>query len=141
MYLLDTNVVSEIRKVPGGRADENVAAWTMDVAPASLFISVITVMEIEIGVILAERRDPSQGAVFRTWFSEYVLPVFHSRILPVNADVARRCAALHVPNPRPDRDTLIAATALINGLTVVTRNVRDFTGTGVDVFNPWEYTR
>lgn len=137
MYLLDTNVVSELRKIRLGKADRHVAKWAESLDAADLFISVITVQELEFGVLLAERRDPSQGAVLRTWLNDHVLPAFNDRILTVDVAVAQRSARLHVPNPRPVRDGLIAATALVHGMTVVTRNAADFEPTGVAVLNPW----
>lgn len=137
MYLLDTNVVSELRKVRAGKAHEKVAAWAAQAPVASLFVSVITIQELEIGVLLAERRDPHQGAILRTWLEDHVLPAFADRVLPIDMPVARRSAALHVPDPRPVRDALIAATALVHGLTVVTRNEDDFRPTGVQILNPW----
>jgi predicted nucleic acid-binding protein len=138
MFLLDTNVVSELRKVRAGKADAQVDAWARAVPAASLFLSVIVVQELEIGVLLAERRDAVKGAILRVWLEGHVLPAFSGRILPVDLGVCRRSAPLHVPNPRPTRDGLIAATALVHGLTVVTRNVGDFQPTGVAVFNPWQ---
>jgi len=137
MYLLDTNVVSELRKVRAGKADARVAAWADSVDAADLYVSVITLQELEIGVLLAERRDPSQGAIFRGWLSAHVLPAFAGRILAVDTAVAQRSARLHVPDPRPVRDGLIAATALVHGMTVVTRNVHDFMPTGVPILDPW----
>ena len=137
MYLLDTNVVSELRKIRLGRADPHVAAWADSVEATDLYLSVITLQELEIGVLLAERRDPSQGAVFRAWLNAHVLPAFSGRILSIDTAVAQRSARLHVPDPRPVRDGLIAATALVHGMTVVTRNVADFEPTGVLVLNPW----
>jgi predicted nucleic acid-binding protein len=136
MYLLDTNVVSELRKIRLGKADSQVAAWADSVDAADLYLSVITVQELEIGILLAERRDPTQG-LFRAWLNKQVLPAFAGRILAVDMAVAQRSAQLHVPDPRPVRDGLIAATALVHGMTVVTRNVDDFEPTGVAVFNPW----
>ena len=138
MFILDTNVVSELRKVRLGRADPNVVRWADSVDAADLYLSAITVQELEMGVLLAERRDPPQGAMFRVWFESHVLPAFAGRILPVDAAVAKRSAALHVPDPRPAMDSLIAATALVHGLTVVTRNVADFESCGVLILNPWE---
>ena len=137
MYLLDTNVVSELRKVRLGKADAHVAAWADSVDAADLYLSVIAVQELEIGVLLAERRDASQGAVLRAWLNGHVLPAFTGRILAVDTAIAQRSAHLHVPDPRPVRDGLIAATALIHGMVVVTRNVADFAPTGVATLNPW----
>ncbi|HVA13426.1 MAG TPA: type II toxin-antitoxin system VapC family toxin [Stellaceae bacterium] len=136
MYLLDTNVVSELGR--RDRTHPNVAAWADAVAPADLFLSAISILEIEAGVLMIERRDPAQGAVLRTWLDGKVLPTFAERILPVDTDVAQRCARLHVPDPRAERDALIAATALVHRLTLVTRNVADFQPMGVAVLNPWD---
>lgn len=138
MFILDTNVVSELRKIRLGRADAHVAQWADSVESVDLFLSSITVQELEIGVLLAERRDPAQGAVFRAWLDHHVLPAFAGRILPVDTAVAQRSAKLHVPDPRPVRDCLIAATALVHGMTVVTRNVADFEPCGVLLLNPWD---
>jgi len=135
MYILDTNVVSELRKAK--KADQNVTKWAQPLASATLYISVISLLELEIGILLMERRDKEQGAILRAWMDRHVLPTFSGRILAIDTTVAQRCAALHVPNPRSDRDALIAATALVHGLTVATRNVADFEGMGVGVLNPW----
>jgi predicted nucleic acid-binding protein len=137
MYVLDTNVVSELRKAKAGKADANVTAWTVSVPAWSLYLSVITVLELEVGVLLVERRDPAQGSLLRTWFAHHVLPAFADRVLSVDTAVARMCAKLHVPNPRADRDALIAATALAHGMTVVTRNVADFEPLGAPILDPW----
>ncbi|CAN1514640.1 VapC Predicted nucleic acid-binding protein, contains PIN domain [Burkholderiaceae bacterium] len=137
MYLLDTNVVSELRKVGAGRADPKVAQWAESVETASLFVSVITIQELEIGIQLAMRRDSTQGELLRQWMNQHVLPAFEGRVLSVDLAVVQRSAALHVPNPRPVRDGLIAATALVHGLTVVTRNLADFQPCGVTLINPW----
>lgn len=138
-YLLDTNVVSELRKIRHGKADRRVARWADGVDASDLFISVVTVQEIEIGVLLAERRDPKQGAILRAWLAQQVLPAFEGRILFIDTAIAQRSARLHVPDPRPVRDGLIAATAWVHGMTVVTRNLADFEPTGVAVVNPWEF--
>jgi len=138
MYLLDTNVVSELRKIRLGKADRHVSDWADSVDAADLYLSVITIQELEMGVLLAERRDATQGAIFRAWLNGHVLPAFSGRILAVDIAVAQRSARLHVPDPRPVRDGLIAATALIHGMTVVTRNVADFEPTGVLTLNPWD---
>ncbi len=137
MYLLDTNVVSELRKAKAGKADQNVRAWAERVPATSLFLSAITLLELETGILLMERRDPLQGAALRRWLDSRVLPAFSGRILAIDMAVARRCARLHVPDPRSDRDALIAATALVHDMAVVTRNVADFAPTGVRILNPW----
>ncbi|QVL48397.1 MAG: type II toxin-antitoxin system VapC family toxin [Thiocapsa sp.] len=141
MYLLDTNVVSELRKVRAGKADIRVAAWADSVETVDLFLSVITIEELEIGVLLAERRDPTRGTVLRAWLDRHVLPAFAGRILSLDTAIARSSARLHVPDPRPLRDAFIAATALAHGMTVVTRNVRDFEKTGVPILDPWQWGR
>lgn len=137
MFLLDTNVVSELRKAKAGKADANVTAWASGVPYGSLFISAITVLELEMGALLVERRDTTQGAILREWLDKHVVPAFHHRILPIDVAVAQRCARLHVPDPRAERDALIAATALVHGMTVVTRNIGDFQSTGAPLLNPW----
>ncbi|MCB5362259.1 type II toxin-antitoxin system VapC family toxin [Pusillimonas sp. CC-YST705] len=138
MYVLDTNVLSELRKVRFGKADANVAAWTESVDAADLFVSAITIMELELGVLSIERKDAAQGAMLRLWLEHHVLPEFSGRTLPIDTAVAQRCARLHVPDKRGERDALIAATALVHGMAVVTRNVADFKPTGVAIVNPWE---
>jgi toxin FitB len=137
MYLLDTNVLAEFRR--RDRTDPSVAAWADSVHPNDLFLSSITILEIEAGVLRVERRNPTQGAVLRAWIDGKVLPAFEGRILPVDVAVARACARLHVPDPRAERDALIAATAMVHRLTMVTRNVADFRPMGVEVLNPWEF--
>jgi toxin FitB len=138
MFVLDTNVVSELRKVRLGLADINVTAWTTSVDAADLFVSAITIMELELGVLSIERKDATQGAMLRSWLEQHVLPEFFGRTLPVDTAVAQRCARLHVPDKRGERDALIAATALVHSMTVVTRNVADFEPMGVPFVNPWE---
>lgn len=138
-HLVDTNVVSELRRAKAGKADPRVTAWAESVPVAGLFLSVITILELEMGVLLIERRDPAQGAILRAWLDGQVLPAFSGRILAVDTAVARRCAKLHVPDPRSERDALIAATALTHGLTVVSRNIADFEPTGVGTLNPWAF--
>lgn len=138
MYILDTNVVSEFRKVRSGRADRNVAAWAKRVQAGTLFLSPITILELEYGILRLERHDVVQGSALREWLVHSVLTTFRHYILPIDTAIGQRCAALHVPDRRPDRDAFIAATALVHGMTVVTRNVSDFTPMGVPVINPWE---
>lgn len=135
MYLLDTNVVSELRKP---HADRRVRAWAQEVPPPSLFLSAITVLELETGILQIERRDKKQGAALRDWLDKQVLPAFAERVLPVDLVVALQCARLHVPNRMADGDALIAATALVHGLVVVTRNTSDFEPAGVSLFDPWQ---
>ncbi len=141
MFVLDTNVVSELRKVRLGKADVNLGAWAQSVDAADLFVSAITIMELELGVLAIERKDATQGALLRSWLEQHVLPEFAGRTLPVDTAVAQRCARLHVPDKRGERDALIAATALVHGMTVVTRNVADFEPTGVRILNPWSARR
>lgn len=138
MYLLDTNVVSELRKAGLGKADAQVAAWAESVDAADLFVSAITIMELELGVLAMERKDAAQGGMLRTWLEKQVLPEFAGRTLPIDTAVAQRCARLHAPDRRGERDALIAATALVHGMAVATRNVADFKPTGVPLVNPWE---
>ena len=138
MYLLDTNVVSELRKIRQGKADPGVMRWAEGVASSDLYLSVITVQELEIGILLAERRDPEKGKILRFWFEDKVLPTFRQRILPVDMQISRCSARLHVPNPRPVRDAFVAATGMVYGMTVVTRNVHDFEPMKVAFINPWE---
>lgn len=135
-YLLDTNVVSELRKSPA-RIDAHVAAWAAPLDMEQQFLSAITVFEVELGIRQIERHDTVQATVLWRWFDRTVLDAFDGRILPVDRDVARLASRLHVPDPRPERDAFIAATALAHGLTVATRNVADFDPTGAAVFDPW----
>lgn len=138
MFVLDTNIVSELRKVRSGKANPGVAEWAEQVPSAALFISAITIHELEHGVLLMERSDPAQGAMLREWLDQSVAAAFKSRVLAVDERVARRAAALHVPDPAPFRDALIAATALVHGMTVVTRDLKDFHRFNeLDVLNPW----
>jgi predicted nucleic acid-binding protein len=138
MYLIDTNVISELRKAKTGRANKNVVTWAASVPVKSLFLSVVTILELEMGILSLERRDAKQGALLRAWLNKYILPVFSDRILNIDTAIAQCCAKLHVPDPQSDRDALISATALLHKMTVVTRNVADFIPTKVKLFNPWE---
>lgn len=138
MYLLDTNVVSELRKARSTRIDQGVLVWSNSVSTSSLFVSAITILELERGVLRVARRDPAQAAILRRWLDSHVLDSFSDRVIPIDTAVARRCASLHVPDPRPERDALIAASALVHGMTVVTRNVGDFDDMGVETINPWQ---
>jgi predicted nucleic acid-binding protein len=136
MFLLDTNVVSELRR--SDKANRDVAAWAATVPVASFYLSAISILEIELGALLITPRDVAQGAKLRKWIDQQILPGFEGRILAVDTAVAQRCARLHVPDARAERDALIAATAMVHGLTVVTRNAWDFDPIGVAVLNPWQ---
>ena len=138
MYLLDTNVISELRKVGDGKADGSVVAWVSGIDAGEMFVSALTLMELEIGISRMERRDADQGTRLRVWFETQVCPEFEDRTLGIDAAIARRCAPLHVPDPKSERDALIAATALENGLTIVTRNMADFASTGALLVSPWQ---
>lgn len=138
MFVLDTNVVSELRKVRSGKADPGVGAWASEVPSGQLFLSSITIHELEHGVLLAERADPPKGAVLRRWLDDSVAAAFDQRVLVVDATVARRAAALHDPDPAPFRDALIGASALTHKMTLVTRNTKDFARfDGLDIIDPW----
>ncbi|MGV1760922.1 type II toxin-antitoxin system VapC family toxin [Rhizobium sp. A22-96] len=136
-YLLDTNVLSELRKVGDGKADANVVVWARAQATTQLCLSAITILELERGILSIQHRDAVQGARLRSWLENHVRPEFVGRILSIDDVIATRCAHLHIPDRRNEADALIAATALVHGLIVVTRNVRDFEGTGAVVMDPW----
>lgn len=138
MYLLDTNVISELRKVGRGTANPAVVRWSATQPATALYLSVISILELEAGILLIQRRDAAQASILRAFFDGHVMTAFHGRILSVDVEIAKKCAALHVPDRRPDADALIAATALHHNFTLVTRNIRDFVGTGVQLLNPWE---
>lgn len=138
-YLLDTNVISELRK-SARTVDPAVRSWVAAHRPSELYLSAITIMEIDIGVARVERRDPVQGQRLRTWLEDAVLDAFAGRILDFDLPSARHAARLHVPDPRPERDAMIAATAGRHGMTVVTRNGKDFRELGVAVIDPWVAT-
>ena len=137
MFILDTNVISELRKAKSGKADPKVVAWAAAINTDELFLSAITILELEMGVLQVERRDSLQGNLLRSWLDNQVLTAFDGKILVIDAAVAQRCARLHVPDRSSERDALIAATALVHGMTIVTRNVTDFATSGVDLINPW----
>jgi toxin FitB len=138
MFLLDTNVLSEQRKMAARRANPNVADWLALLPEEHAFVSVITIQELQTWALLQERRDPTQGRLLKQWIDERLIPALGERLLPIDLAVARRCAELHVPHPRPKHDALLAATALVHGLTVATRDVADFAPMGVKLLNPWE---
>lgn len=136
MYLLDTNVLSELREGKP-KADQAVLAWAASVPLSTQYVSPIVLMEIEVGILRLERRTPPEGRALRIWLAR-VRTLFTGRILPIDDAVGQRCARLHVPDSASPHDALIAATALVHGMTLVTRNTTDFDGTGVMLLNPWE---
>ena len=138
MFLLDTNVISELRKAGSGKADTNVITWASKIPSSQLYISSITVLELEMGVLSKERKDSKQGTMLRSWFESNVLPTFAERTLVLDTKAARQCAALHIPDRRSERDAMIAAIGIAHGMTVITRNTNDFVDTGVALLNPWE---
>ncbi len=138
MFLVDTNVISELRKAEVGKANANVCAWASQVAHHDMFLSVITMMELEIGVLRIERRDAEQGFILRNWLDGQIAQRFANRILAVDSEAAKVGARLQVPDPRAYHGALIGATALVHNMTVVTRNTADFAPMGVALLNPWE---
>lgn len=136
-FLLDTNVISELRKNRHNRVEKNVALWAESINPEMLYISVMTVYEIDIGILRLERKDRLKSSLIRKWFDDQVISTFSGRIVPVDTEICLRCAALNVPDPKPFRDSLIAATALVRNMILVTRNVADFKGLGLQLVNPW----
>jgi len=139
MYLLDANVISELRKVKSGKADKNVQSWSFQADPQLMYVSSITIHELELGILLAERTDKPKGKILRRWMSDYVLPAFEGRVLSVDKNVVLVSAKYHVPDPKPYRDTLIAGTAVVHNMIVVTRNTGDFCLVNVKTLNPWNY--
>jgi predicted nucleic acid-binding protein len=139
MYILDTNVLSELRR--HDRADKAVINWVTTIDERDLFLSVITILEIELGMRMVARRDPAQGALLEIWINQKVIPAFRGRILSIDTAVAQCCARLHIPNRRSERDALIGATALVHDMTVVTRNISDFQDMGLRLINPFDAVR
>lgn len=135
-YLLDTNVVSELRRRE--KCDPLVKIWQQSHDPLDCFLSVISLMELKLGIEIVMRRDQKSGEILRAWYEQRVKAGFSERILPITAPVAEDCAILHAKRPRPFRDALIAATARVHGLEMVTGNVKDFEDAGIVVVNPWE---
>lgn len=133
-YLLDTNIISDARL----KRSTALMAWLRGQAIGNLAVSVITMLELERGVRRKERSDPTGAAPLRRWLEEDVRPMFGGALLPVDERTALKAAALHIPDPLPEMDALIAATALVHDLILVTRNTKDFRRTGVRLLNPWE---
>jgi predicted nucleic acid-binding protein len=134
-YLLDTNVVSDLRRP--AKASRAFRDWFEQHQREPMWVSVVTLGEIEQGVSQVERRDLEQGELLRSWFEEQVLATFEQFAIPVDADIARTAARLRVPDPRPWVDSIIAATAIVGNLALVTRNTRDFPD-DVRHINPWK---
>ena len=137
MFILDTHVVSELRKVPLGKANANVRQWASGMEASALHLSAITIYELEVGILRLARRNDLNSGVLRQWLEEHVLKAFAGRIHAVDTAVAQRAAALQVPETRPWADALIAATALVHDMIMVTRDVGDFQSMGVLLLNPW----
>ena len=138
MFLLDTNIISEMRKVKSGKADSNVTAWLANQNSNSLYTSVIVMMELERGILGMERKDLVQGRALRIWFEHMTAAMLQGRILPIDEPTAEICARLHIPDKSPENDAWIAATAKQHGLTLATRNIKDFEHSGVKLINPFE---
>lgn len=139
MYLLDTNVVSVFRRID--KAPQQILDWAQTLDADDFYLSVVTILEIEQGILMKERKDEMQASLYRDWLNNDILVRFEDRILPIDLAIAQRCARLHVPDPKSERDALIAATALVHGMAVVTRNEADFKATGVPLIDPWSYSR
>lgn len=137
MYLLDTNAISEMRKIKQGKADSAFIAWLAQTDTSHFYISAVSIMELERGVLSMERKDPKQGEKLRDWLNKLLAHLFAGRVLEINHQTALICAALHVPNKAPENDSWIAATAIQNNLTLVTRNTKDFEQSGAKLLNPF----
>jgi toxin FitB len=138
MYLLDTNVISESRKLGTPRVDPRAARWLAEVDAETSFISAMTIFELERGVRQMERRDTKQGFALRRWLNDQIMTTYEHRTLPLSRAVALICADLHIPDPKSERDAWIAATSIDAGLILVTRNVADFDNMGVTLINPFD---
>lgn len=138
MYLLDTNIISESRKLGTAKVDPHAANWFAVVDVETTFVSAMTIFELERGVKQMERRDTVQGAVLRRWFDDQIMTSYEHRTLPLSRDVALICAGLHIPDPKSERDAWIAATAINAELTLVSRNVGDFANMDVSLINPFQ---
>jgi len=141
MYLLDTNVVSEIRKIRQNKTNQNVVAWLSRVQKESLYTNAVVLMEIERGILRLENIDPQQADRFKNWYHSAVKPMFHERILPIDEATATVCSRLHVPDLSPENDAWVAASAIQYDLTLVTRNTRDFGHSNLRVLNPFDSKR
>ncbi len=133
-YLIDTNVISELRK--GDRADPNVISWYADVADAEVYLSALTLGELRQGVERVRRKDTRAAAALESWLGR-VADQHGGRVLPVDWSIAEEWGRMGVPDPLPVVDGLLAATAKVLGLTLVTRNIADVERTGVSCVNPF----
>lgn len=137
MYLLDTNIISEIRKINLKTANIGVTQWAENNHKDLMYISVISLFELEKGVLNLERKDAQQGKIYRDWLDNKVKPTFENRILSITPQTVLICAKMHIPDKKSLTDSLIAATAIENNLTVITRNEKDFIPTGAKILNPF----
>jgi predicted nucleic acid-binding protein len=138
MFVLDTNVVSELRKVGLGKTSSAFAKWAADADLSQHYLSTATIVELEVGILRLEKKDPQQAWVLRQWLSNFVLPKFHGRILPVTTEIALRAAySLENTDSNSYPDALIAATAYVHKMVIVTRNQKHFSGAGMRIINPW----
>ncbi|MCW9732591.1 type II toxin-antitoxin system VapC family toxin [Avibacterium sp. 20-15] len=138
MYFIDTNVLSEIRKIKSGKANQGVINWLSEINEQQIYTNIIVMMELERGILAKERKDPWQGKILRQWFEHTIKTGFSNRILHLNDKTAKICATLHIPDHCPENDAWIAASAIQYGLTLVTRNTADFSRMGVKLLNPFD---
>ncbi len=139
MFLLDTNVISQLRHLSTTRMNQQVNQWLQSIHLEDAFLSVFSLFELEKGILLKQRKDPLQANILRQWLSANIMPVFKDRVLLFDSQLSELAASLHVPDPKPEIDSFIAATALHHGFTLVTRNVQDFESMNVSLLNPWEF--
>ena len=138
MYLLDTNIISELKKLDSGKIHPQVQRWAYSINLMQTKVSVVSIIEIRTGILSLARKGQAQAASFDNWFTNRLLPAYRTRTLSVDTEVALICAQLHIPTKRPINDAYIAATAIAHNLTPVTRNMRDFQGLPLMLENPFE---
>jgi predicted nucleic acid-binding protein len=136
MFLLDTNVVSALRNP--GDADKNLVAWANSQQVFNLYVSSISIMELKLAILEKRKVDPAAGEALNDWLQTQVLQGFKGRLVAFDAEMAEYCAALHVPNPKSERDAMIAATCLVNNMTLVTKTPSDFKHIKIQAINPWQ---